>query len=207
MTYALEEIIPKAHEWCTLDRVPAEQRAPKKLQGLFWMKDYDIASDIVYCANLGRWDPQALVLSVPIFEAFMFFNNPRGNTMLANTKGVVHNFKFNSPKLDFALVKPGKATGELKLGGSPINHAGMTMLGKIGDFEFKEVAGDSPGDKWERNNKFFSVVKSKLTNYKAWRIMDGNGKINPARQKEFVEQVGSKRAADVKKGVSVMKCE
>lgn len=200
LTFTMEEMVSKAAEWCDVKRLPEKLRPPKKLQGLFWMKDY-IASDIAFCGSLGRWDEKKLMLTVPIAEAFMFFNNPRGKTFQSNGKGVVHNFIFTSDKLDYARVKPGPGSG-----GLPTNKMGMTMFGVFGDFGFKELPADNPGDLWDRTNSFgkghLKIKDTKVSSYTAVRLIDGDQN----QVKKSIDMLMKAKKKGLKDGVSIIKC-
>lgn len=208
MKFTLDEFVDKAPEWCNVKRVPADKRAPTKLLGLFWMKDF-ILGDVAYCANLGRWDSSTRTLTVPIYESFVFWGSHQGKIQQDNTKGVVHRFIFSSSKLDHAIIKPGGGKEELDIGGLPTNKLGMTLLGKISKMEMREEPAEHPGDKWDRPNELTLgpiKKKGKLTNYKAWRLMDGKGRKLPDNVAAFHKDVQEKKRKEAENGLIVYRC-
>lgn len=197
LTFTASELIMEASKWCNLTRLPPGTMPPKKLQGLFWMKDY-MGSDVAYCGNLGRWNPDTLTLTLPITEAFVFYNNPAGKLVQTQSKGVNHRFFFSSDKLNSARVIPGPGAG-----GAPHNKVMMTTFGHLGEFALEED-GDTNGTHWKRTNKF-GGVEGALSKYTVVKLLDGKLRNVSNNPEKFITAMESNWK--MKHGVSVMKCQ
>lgn len=186
LEYPVMQVAARATEWCSLDRVPLEQRPPKKLQGLYWYYHYG-GSGMFMCFNLGKWDAASNTLVIPTYEAIAWKKTNPAKYLMINTKGRAYKVKFDSPKLDTAKIQ---ATGaSIKDGGSLSLMVQSKGFAQLTNFEMRELPGGSPGEKWDRISAFRTGQEIAAGRYQLWRILDGNLKKVKGTYDEFKQKL------------------
>lgn len=193
LEYQVEEIVPRASEWCSIDRVPVDERAPAKLQGLFWHKGYS-GSSIVTCMTLGKWDASTRTLTLPVYEAIMWKTTPQAKYLQSQLMGRVYVFKFNAA-LNYADISPSGTGGLTMIQGA--------LFADLMSWTMREMAG-APGEKWDRISytNTFPKTEIKYARYQAWRLMNGSQRASPNITAVFLR--ASRQKDDMKDGGAIM---
>eukprot|EP00928_Gymnodinium_smaydae_P012812 TRINITY_DN14679_c0_g1_i2.p1 TRINITY_DN14679_c0_g1~~TRINITY_DN14679_c0_g1_i2.p1 ORF type:complete len:215 (-),score=13.39 TRINITY_DN14679_c0_g1_i2:143-787(-) len=171
------DFVRKSTSWCDPNLVPVDRRAPKKLQGLFWLKGLPL-SDIAACFSRGTWQNDTRTLTLHVYTDFLFCDTPKGykHVYHAYSANYGYSFTFNSD-LTFASIKAFSKSRD------------AFMMNKVWRFEMvqsndsdgglaEDKAGKADaGDKWRRPS-FMRILNVKVHEYEAWRVLDGDLKVN-----------------------------
>lgn len=157
----VSELAEQAKSWCIPERVPADIRAPEKLQGLFYFKGNEwnpiAPHDFAACFSLGTFDWTTLTLTLRVAHDFVFRDDIRGAKLHLETlgSGMYYTFQFSDRSLTYAKIRPHNA-----------------LL--PGRFDMTEQVNDEqhPGDSWERETYMVKMFPYNV--YYLARILDGN---------------------------------
>jgi len=186
--YKLRDLVEGAKTWCDPKLVPEEKRAPKKLQGLFWLKGLPLP-DFAACLSTGIWDQATRSLSISVWRDFVFAEVHSFPYAL----GFHYNITFKDDTLTEADIKPySEGNYYQKLFGT----VPLQVFAQVAEFPLIEHPG-SNGEKWSRPSYFGTGSAQKFTNeYNMWRVMDGNKNVNAANTEMMYRIVGKMHDGD-----------
>jgi len=186
--YKLREFVEGAKQWCDPNLVPEERRAPKKLQGLYWLKGLPLP-DFAACLSTGTWDEATRTLVLSVWRDFIFAKEESFPYAL----GFHYNITFIDSTLSEAMITPVSKGNDYQqaLGTVPLQ-----VFSQLAEFPMIEEPG-SNGEKWSRPSYFHIGPKKQFTNeYSLWRVMDGEKEINMASAELMYEMVGRMHDGD-----------
>lgn len=174
--WRLDEFAKWAHSWC-YPRHGAN--IPKKLQGLFWLKDMKL-EDVAVCLSLGTWDSHKRVLTLEVATSFVFKNSWAGDRLAQSigSVGMYYEFQFSDAGLTYADITPhGRGIGKIN----------MALMNAVTKFPLKEEASShGSGDFWVRPSYFEGIHTD---TYYVWRILDSNFNVEWSRVRKMEEQI------------------
>lgn len=172
--YKLKQFVSQAFSWCDPRSVPADRRVPKKLQGLFWMKDLPLP-DVAMCLSTAEWNADKLEAKVSVWDHFQFLGDSWSNWFTIGSiyrMGMTYHITFTNSSLSEADIEPYS-------GGSPLQKimgAGpMWMFRTMSEFPMVELpSASAPGDRWKRPS-YGGISGTHVNTYYLWRVLDGDG--------------------------------
>jgi len=164
----LHTLAHQAVSWCNPTHVPPPLRAPKKLQGLYWLQDQSL-SHVAACFSRGLWDNATLTLEISLWSDLVFRD---GLVSRAIVSGMYHSdqhymIRFNDSSLSFATIAP-KVSGFFAISNQIFNV----------ETPFQEEPGNDPGETWTGTTNYgLGSHKWFANKYFGRRILDGNTKV------------------------------
>jgi hypothetical protein len=182
-TYSVESFVRASATWCDPMLVPESQRAPKKLQGLFWLKDLPL-EDVAACFSLGTWNQEKLELRVGVFDTFTFLANEEGKALGKRLYycGMTYRMTFTNASLVEADIK---AYAEGSLGQRIGGWLGTTLFRKLLEFPMIELPGGAAGDIWDRPS-YSRITGEKIGGYTPVRMLTGKLQVKEDVNAQFV---------------------
>lgn len=177
--YRVGKVAEQAGEWCDPKRVPLAKRAPKKLQGLFYMQG-NALSDVLACLSLGIWDEEKRTLTIHVYETFVWLNTPAGLAGQQGSASVYYVFSFPQPDLMYATIQP-----------TSFRPGGLAMSSSMSPssaFPMMEKRAEHPGDYWIRPEKS-GFRKAVVFEYRLLRIFDGDLKVLKVSNDNMIQRV------------------
>lgn len=165
-SYRTKDVVNTVKEWCHDRELPPANRAPAKVQGLYFLKGLD-AADPVACFSNGMWYPSQRLLRVWVWSSFLWLNTmsgSQGNSMNLR-QGAYYDIVFRDESFNHADIKTG--------GVGLLGEYTLKIFDALADFELIEKV--SPGLNWERPSFFLNGVK--FHKYYALKVLTAEGEV------------------------------
>lgn len=177
----VNDLVEYSKTWCHSSEVPKENRAPKKIQGLYWLYGLPF-QDPLACFSNGMWYPEKRLLRIWLWKSFMWYNSTIGRDGAYSyfKQGTHYDFKFTDDTLSSAktdLAGLGTA-GKFR----------MAVWDSALEFPFiekKQSNASGPGLIWVRPSYALHVIR--IHTYEAWKVLDADKKPIKDHVKKMVE--------------------